>query len=319
MIGSLISMAGYWLVVLILVIWMVVKTARSSPLLAVMTFLFWPVALVALVQNWGEDESDIRVPFFLALLASGLAFYMGLRAVDRAVDVGSAFMSDEDIAQVRIDNPDLANRIELAREKAWAQAEAEGAFDDEAGYYADDGYAGDSAGSAPVRHRLPPPSTTTSRRAEPEKARDPEAVEAERLAKLKQAAMGLSYRFGSIDLAGTGARLELPSHWRFIPRTSLTFVARMHGAALKPTTLGWMVHEKVDLGRDDGWFVEVHFAGGALALPRGSRIDERIPKVVLSALQTDQTQTDGPWAPASVTRERMLSLRDWSQMVWLAS
>lgn len=57
MLGSLVS--------LILLVWMVARVWKQSALLAVASIFLWPVLIVALFKYWGDDESDIRVPFFI--------------------------------------------------------------------------------------------------------------------------------------------------------------------------------------------------------------------------------------------------------------
>lgn len=52
------------LVSVVLFFWMLAKTWKSSVLLAILSFFFWPVLIVALVKNWNDEESDIKVPFF---------------------------------------------------------------------------------------------------------------------------------------------------------------------------------------------------------------------------------------------------------------
>jgi hypothetical protein len=64
----LLSLAS--LVSLVLFIYMLVRTWKSSVLLAVLSFLFWPLIIVALIKNWNDEESDIKVPFFLWIVVS---------------------------------------------------------------------------------------------------------------------------------------------------------------------------------------------------------------------------------------------------------
>jgi len=67
LIGSFIS--------LILLIWMAVKIGKRSMILAVGAFLFWPALIYAVIHYWGDDESDIRVPFFLFVLSASYTWY----------------------------------------------------------------------------------------------------------------------------------------------------------------------------------------------------------------------------------------------------
>lgn len=51
-------------------IWMAARIWKSSPGLAAVSFFVFPVALIPLIQNWGDEETDIKVPFFLVLASS---------------------------------------------------------------------------------------------------------------------------------------------------------------------------------------------------------------------------------------------------------
>ena len=64
---------------LLCVLWACVRIARSSPVMAVLCFVFFPLALVHLVRHWGEGDDDIRMPFFAAIAFSLLAFYASTR------------------------------------------------------------------------------------------------------------------------------------------------------------------------------------------------------------------------------------------------
>jgi len=63
------------------IIWMVARIWKSSPALAAVSFLVFPVAIIPLVQNWGDEETDIKVPFFLALASWGYTIYSFLSFV----------------------------------------------------------------------------------------------------------------------------------------------------------------------------------------------------------------------------------------------
>ena len=53
------------LLIPVLLIWMVIKVWRKNALLAIGALFFWPVLIYALFAYWGDEESDIKVPFFL--------------------------------------------------------------------------------------------------------------------------------------------------------------------------------------------------------------------------------------------------------------
>lgn len=66
---------------------------------------------------------------------------------------------------------------------------------------------------------------------------------------------------GSVDIPDAPVSIEVPEHFRFIDRASLlnAFV----GSAGMPddTTVGWLVHERVDLTAKGAWHVEVDYLG----------------------------------------------------------
>ncbi len=42
--------------------WVIARIWRGSSVLAVASVLVWPVVLLALLRNWGDEESDIKLP-----------------------------------------------------------------------------------------------------------------------------------------------------------------------------------------------------------------------------------------------------------------
>jgi hypothetical protein len=73
-----------------------------------------------------------------------------------------------------------------------------------------------------------------------------------RAAKLKQ------YR-GKLELAGSGAELNVPEHWRFYEADELrrSLVGTKHHPGYG--VIGWLVHERVDIAQlDTIWYVEVY-------------------------------------------------------------
>ena len=57
------------------IVWMCLKIWRVNAVLAIASFFIFPVAIIPLVQNWGDEENDIRVPFFLALACAAYSTY----------------------------------------------------------------------------------------------------------------------------------------------------------------------------------------------------------------------------------------------------
>ena len=64
---------------LILLLWMIVKIWRDSMLLAIVAIFFWPALIIALIQNWGNEQTDIKVPFFLFVAVVGYGAYDAAR------------------------------------------------------------------------------------------------------------------------------------------------------------------------------------------------------------------------------------------------
>lgn len=60
---------------LVFLVWMVARIGKQSVPIAVGSFLFWPVLIYALFKYWGDDESDIKLPFALFVLSAGYAWY----------------------------------------------------------------------------------------------------------------------------------------------------------------------------------------------------------------------------------------------------
>ena len=67
LIGSLLST--------IFLLWMIVKVWKQSMGLAILSFFFWPALIYAVFKYWGDEESDIKVPFFLFLACVIYMFY----------------------------------------------------------------------------------------------------------------------------------------------------------------------------------------------------------------------------------------------------
>lgn len=297
MLGSMVSMGGYWLVLMVLVVWMCVRIWRSSPAMAVVTFFFWPASVLALFSNWGDRDSDIRIPFALSLLTAGLVVFMAQRSVDKGIEEMALALSQQDIEEIRQANPDLAIQLEEAR----ADFIADGAMVDEDGYlvegYGDgelaeadagyahdgdgdgaggdaghadqglaarDGAATDTAGPASVR-----PAVADSRSAmaahvpaasaAQSRLRDPGEVAAARTSSLRMAVLALSWRLGRLVVEDAGATIAIPRGFRFAPRQTLVRLAWLRGVPLDADLAGWLVHERTDLAADDAWYVDVRF------------------------------------------------------------
>jgi hypothetical protein len=61
---------------LVFLVWMVARIWKQSALLAVISIVFWPALLFALVKYWGDEKSDIKLPFALFLASSIYTYYV---------------------------------------------------------------------------------------------------------------------------------------------------------------------------------------------------------------------------------------------------
>lgn len=66
---------------------------------------------------------------------------------------------------------------------------------------------------------------------------------------------------GSVDIPDAPVSIDVPEHFRFIDRASL--LNAFSGTDDEPddSTVGWLVHERVDLSSDQAWHVEVNYLG----------------------------------------------------------
>ncbi|MBA8882200.1 DUF2167 domain-containing protein [Dokdonella fugitiva] len=68
---------------------------------------------------------------------------------------------------------------------------------------------------------------------------------------------------GRVDMPVAKASIVVPEHFRFIDRVALQRAFAGSGDGPGPRTVGWLVHERVDLAAEDAWYVDVeHFADG---------------------------------------------------------
>ena len=73
-------------------IWMAARIWKSSPGLAAVSFFVFPVAIIPLIQNWGDEETDIKVPFFLVLASSMYTMYSLMSFARRAAEEQESFL-----------------------------------------------------------------------------------------------------------------------------------------------------------------------------------------------------------------------------------
>lgn len=68
---------------------------------------------------------------------------------------------------------------------------------------------------------------------------------------------------GRVDMPVAKASIVVPEHFRFIDRVALQRAFAGSDDGPGPRTVGWLVHERVDLAAEDAWYVDVeHLADG---------------------------------------------------------
>ncbi len=265
MLGNLMSMAGYYALFGLMWLWLCIKIGRSSPLLGIATFFISPLALYCLIRYWGDEDSDIRIPFLLAGIALGGAVWAGNRAVDSALDEAAIYLTDEDIAAVRAENPEYADQLEAARSAARAnRGRGNGALRGPQIIIETDA----TANAEPASRAAPEPDL-------PRSAEDVQRdLAIKRRLQRRIALQQVDFQRGTIALPMVAASLQLAPPYRFAPAGQLGPMAQEYARPLDAQVLGWVVHERVDLASDGAWFVEVRFDPiGQVATPQASAVD----------------------------------------------
>jgi hypothetical protein len=63
------------LLCIVFVVWMGARIWKRDALLAILTVFLWPVSVFALMRYWGDERSDIKVPFLLFMPAFAYLLY----------------------------------------------------------------------------------------------------------------------------------------------------------------------------------------------------------------------------------------------------
>jgi hypothetical protein len=77
----------------ILLIWMITRIWKDSAVLAIVSFFFWPALIFAVIKYWGDEESDIKVPFAVFMVASIYAWYDILHAAKPVAEDSEALLA----------------------------------------------------------------------------------------------------------------------------------------------------------------------------------------------------------------------------------
>lgn len=287
MVGNAASLGAYYLVLAGLALWMVVKIARESKALALATLFVWPLSIIALVRNWGQPDTDIRVPFFLAVLTLGL-FLNKAQSITADPDLEAQAVefyaglnySDSELDEIAQGNPEFVAKVREAMRAAEAPERDTSWQPGEESYTEFSEF--DSVVSRPVvlAEDVPQEVVLVTRPAVP-----PSAVLARQTGPaVHAAARQLSFRFATVPLEAANASVRLPAGFRFVPRYRLPQFARLIGRPLDQHSLGWVVHESVDLAAESAWYVEVEFLRTGL-LETSSQLELQLPELAGAALQ----------------------------------
>jgi len=290
---------GVWVMgAFVFVIWMVIVVARSNGLMAVATFFFWPISIFHLISNWGVPGSDIRVPFLLTVIATGMWLY----SANQVVDEVSLQFTAEDIAQVRAENPAAADEIERR------QLEALGIR-----VVAEPGQGGNSASGSEVSSSADLSSPQV----------DSPHIPARPY--MRKVPIGeLNMRRGEIRMAPAFSTLTVPEHFRYIPAEQLGLLSEGRKILVDSAVLGWVVHDRIDLSQKDFWFVEVRFESvGFLPAPLpppapvapipAEAPDASVPAVAATSLASTASVTAPEPDPYALTFDPERALATWSE------
>lgn len=242
----------YYMLIFVMVIWMAIKVGRESTGMGIATLVCWPIAIIPLITNWGRRDSDIRLQFLVALVASVLLMNSAVKVV---TENAALLYSPEEIEQIRAEDPAFAAEIEREQLRAMG-VQVEFVEEDDS---ASTGAAG--ASTATVVSLGTPGGSPGSAQEEMSFSAAPAQIRKVPLAEL-------NFRRGQVRLGPAYAYLTIPEHFRFVAAHQLGLLAETRGIAVGEHTLGWIVHERVDLHSPKFWFVDVQFhAAGHLAAP----------------------------------------------------
>lgn len=297
-----------WMLIFVMVVWMAVKVGRQSVGMGVLTFLFWPAAIIPLITNWGQRDSDIRLQFLVAAIASG---FLWKATLEIAMQTEQAMQQD----QIALVNGDSVYVMQIESERDGVRYGRPVGNDgaplialDANGNPVSPTTSGDMAYYLRATGRLGGPAAdgTMSRANTATVAgvggssisAESDMQFAPALAKVHSTPLHeIRFRRGEVRLQPAFSTFRVPEHFRFIARHQLGLLSQLRGIAVAEHTLGWLVHERVNLNSADFWFVEVSFHEvGHLAPP--------LPGATLTAVQWDAASAIANWGRPAVPAER---------------
>ncbi len=220
-----------WLVAFVLWVWMMIRVWRDSALLGVACLLIPGAFIFALIKNWGDPDSDIKVPFFLSILVGVWVYFAAINMVEEEYGVVFDPVSGEfvlDDAELTPAMDDQGGELSGPEDASVASTTTAGSFP------------ATPSGASPA-------STEDALPLEEQRRRD------------RQAARSVRLHRGPIELGPAYTRLQTPSHFGFLSAKRIIPLARLHNRESSTAILGWIVHERVKLADDQAWFAEVRF------------------------------------------------------------
>lgn len=97
---------------------------------------------------------------------------------------------------------------------------------------------------------------------------------------LSIALSALPLQGGRVEIPVARAAIEVPARFRFADREGLQALYEKVGESLPESSVGWLVHESVDLAAEDAWFVEVEWLGDGHVREDG--FSDRTPEQLLA-------------------------------------
>lgn len=279
----------YWMLIVVMVLWMALRIAKVSTGMAFASFVCWPIAVIPLITNWGQRDSDIRLQFLVTAVASILLWNASGQIVE---DHPSLLYTQEEIEEIRASDPVFAAEIERDQLRA-VGIDIETLPDAGIG---DQGRA-DVASQGPRAFVSPAEGPGAVSLPESDAQNAPTAFAAAPAKVARVPLRELNFRRGNVRLGAAWSRIQVPQHFRFIARHQLGLLAERRGIPVSEQTLGWIVHERVDLNSAHFWFVDVQFhEAGHLAAPAPAPGD--------SALQWDAASATAIWGQSAAGESR---------------
>lgn len=252
---------------------MLIRIFKSSVLLGVLSLFFFPATIIALIRNWNDPDTDIKWPFFLNFVFVGMMFYGAFTTVASVYEQEMMMLSDEDIAEIADGDPETEALLRSQRDTLRAEYD----------------WGSDGAGS-PLDDLLPRASIESDTQ-----GFGPLSDAAHEDLNYEAAASGLRYQRGTARFESARLELPLPQHFRFVAIDLLSPQGRVRERVLGPGQFGWIVHERMDMAREEAWWVETRFhADGYVPRPEGA-LAEQLRGSGAIVLDSGESLLDPAW------------------------